>query len=135
MKAGKEDFEHGYLFDTRALIQAEVFDSFLEQAAHLLEFGYYVPAAVIVGCVLEDGLRKLCQQNNIALKARMTINPMNDALAKAGVYGTLLQKRFTALADIRNKAAHGNSTEFGVKDVENMIQQVRLFMENCFGYV
>jgi hypothetical protein len=76
MKAGKEDFEHGYLFDTRALIQAEVFDNFLEQATHLLEFGYPVPAAVIAGCVLEDGLRKLCQQNNVALKPKMTIDPM-----------------------------------------------------------
>ncbi len=52
LKAAKTDHEKGYLFDTRVLIRAEVFDGFLEQAAHLLENGYYGPAAVITGCVL-----------------------------------------------------------------------------------
>jgi hypothetical protein len=134
VKAAKDDFEHGYLFDTRALIQAEVFDNFLEQATHLLELEYHVAAAVIAGSVLEDGLRKLCQQNNIALQQRPTIDPMNIGLVKAGVYNKLLQKQITASADVRNKAAHGKFDEFNKKDVEQMIHQVRVFMENCFGY-
>jgi hypothetical protein len=73
-------------------------------------------------------------ENNIALKPKSTIDPMNIALVKAGVYNTLLQKQITASADIRNKAAHGKFDEFNKKDVERMIDQVRLFMENCFGY-
>lgn len=133
LKAAKDDYEKGYLFDTRILIQAELFDDFLQQASHLLENAYYGPAAVIAGCVLEDGLRKLCQQNNVVLQPKTAIDRMNVELAKAGVYDTLLQKRLTALADIRNKAAHGKWNEFDAKDVEQMIQQVRLFMENCFG--
>src|ERR1044072_6184151 len=56
--AAKDDYEHGYLFETRALIEAEVFDDFLEQARHLLDNKYYGPAAVVAGSVLEDGLRK-----------------------------------------------------------------------------
>ena len=133
LKAAKTDYVDGYLFDTRVLIQAEVFDGFLEQAAHLLESGYYGPAAVVAGCVLEDGLRKLSLQNDIVVTARGTIEPLNVELARAGAYGLVVKQRITALAAIRNKAAHGRWTEFDQEDVKHMIDGVGLFMQNCFG--
>jgi len=70
MRAAKDDYEHGFLFSTRILIEAEVFDDFLEQSEHLLDAGYFQPAAVIAGSVLEDGLRKLCSRNGISLAAK-----------------------------------------------------------------
>jgi uncharacterized protein (UPF0332 family) len=133
LKAAKNDYENDYLFDTRTLIEAEVFDEFLEQAEELFKKGYYQASAVIAGCVLEDGLRKLCQHNNITLPAKATIDPMNVELAKAGIYNKLIQKKITALADLRNKAAHGEWTEFTEKDVEDMIRDVRRFMEDYFS--
>jgi HEPN domain-containing protein len=133
LKAAKDDYENGYLFDTRTLIEAEVFDEFLEQAEELFKKGYYQPAAVIAGCVLEDGLRKLCVRNSTALSLKATIEPMNVELAKAGIYNKLIQKKITALADLRNKAAHGEWLEFTEKDVEDMIRDVRRFMEDYFS--
>ena len=133
IKAIKSDFENGYLLDTRTLIEAEVFDDFLEQAEQLFNKGYYQPAAVIAGCVLEDGLRKLCKKNSVALPAKATIDPINVELAKAGIYNKLQQKKVTALADLRNKAAHGEWNEFTKKDVEDMIRDVRRFMEDYFS--
>jgi hypothetical protein len=53
-------------------------------------------------------------------------------LAKAGVYNLLKQKQITALADLRNKAAHGLSV-FAEKDVEDMVRDVRRFMEDYFS--
>lgn len=84
------------------MIEAEVFDDFLEQGANLLDSGYYQPAAVVIGSVLEDGLRKLCARQEIELSAKPKLDTMNAALAKSGVYSKLTQKRITALADIRN---------------------------------
>jgi hypothetical protein len=133
LKAAKDDFESGYLFETRTLIQAEVFDDLLEQAEHLHSNGYLQPAAVIAGAALEDGLRKLCQRRGISLPAKTTIDPMNVALAKDGAYNSLVQKRITMLADLRNKAAHGKFSEFSEDDVNNMLSQVRSFMENHFS--
>src|SRR5687767_1097719 len=49
LKGAREDYASGFLFETRALIEAEVFDDLLEQAKHLLDNGYYAPAAVIGG--------------------------------------------------------------------------------------
>ena len=133
IKAAKDDYENGFLFDTRTLIEAEVFDEFLEQAEELFKKGYYQASAVIAGCVLEDGLRKLCDRNSIALPAKATIDPMNVELAKAGIYTKLVQKKITHLADLRNKAAHGEWSEFTERDVEDVIRDVRRFMKDYFS--
>lgn len=133
LETAKEDYESGDLVEFRTLIEAEVFDEFLEQAEELFKKGYYQAAAVIAGCVLEDGLRKLCDRNSITLPAKATIEPINVELARAGIYSKLVQKKITALADLRNKAAHGEWTEFTPKDVEDMIRAVRRFMEDYFS--
>lgn len=133
LRAPNEDYQRGYLFDTRTLIQAEVFDDFLEQAAYLLSGGYEGPAAVIAGSVLEDGLRKLCVRSGMVIPSRPKLDTMNADLAKQGVYNLLVQKRITALADLRNKAAHGQWSEFDKADVGQMIDQVRTFMEAHFS--
>jgi hypothetical protein len=133
LKAARDAYEHGHLFDTRTLIEAEVFDDFLEQAEHLLDAGYYQPAAVVIGSVLEDGLRKLCAKHEIPLAAKPKLDTMNAALAKHSAYNKLTQKRVTTLADVRNKAAHGDWGEFTSDDVEDMLRNVRQFMETHFA--
>jgi hypothetical protein len=58
---------------------------------------------------------------------------MNADLAKAGVYSKLVQKRITILADLRNKAAHGQWDQFEKDDVEEMLVAVRRIMEDHFA--
>ena len=128
--AAKEDFEGGYLTSVRSLVQAEVFDSELEQATELLAAGYRSAAAVVAGIVLETTLRDLCDAKGIP---RGKLDKMNAELAKIGVYNKLVQKRITALADIRNSAAHGNVDEFSSDDVESMIAEVKRFVSNSFS--
>ncbi len=133
LRAALDDFQGGYLFDVRQLIHAEVFDEFLEQAQHLLESGYHQPAAVVAGCILEDGLRKLCDQNNVTPSDKPKLDTMNADLAKAGVYNKLKQKQITAFADLRNKAAHGQWDQFTKDDVSQMIDGIRTFMESHYA--
>jgi hypothetical protein len=132
LRAARDDYENGYLFDVRRLVEAEVFDDFLAQAEHLLSAGYFQPAAVVAGAVLEDGLRKLCVRHSIDLTAAPKLDLMNAQLAKAGAYSVLVQKKITALADLRNRAAHGRWDMFNSGDVEDMIGSVRRFMEAHF---
>jgi len=123
--AAKEDFEGGYLSSIKTLVQAEVFDSELEQANELFSSGYHTAAAVIAGVVLETALRELCDRSGIP---HGKLDKMNSELAKAGVYNKLNQKRITAIADIRNSAAHGKQDEFTVQDVSDMIGDVSRFL-------
>ena len=104
--AAKEDFEGGHLRSLRSLVHAEVFDDELEQARELQASGYKAAAAVVAGVVLETTLQKLCGDRGIPVA---TLDKMNADLAKAGVYDKLIQKRVTMLADIRNKAALGDT--------------------------
>lgn len=123
--ATKEDFEGGYLNTVRNLVQAEVFTSELEQAEELLKSSYGTAAAVVAGVVLETSLRNLCTKYGIG---PASLNRMNDDLAKAGAYNSLQQKRITAMAAIRNSAAHGKTDEFSPGDVKGMIDDVERFL-------
>ena len=123
--AAKEDYEGGYIVTFRSVVQAEVFGSEIEQATELIDKGYKVAAAVIAGTVLETALRALCDRNQLP---HGRLDKMNADLVKAGVYNTLMQKRITALAAIRNSAAHGKPTEFSDDDVRSMIADVERFL-------
>lgn len=124
LQAAYDDLKLGLLQDTKALITAEVFSDFIEQAEYLLKEGYRLPAAVLVRAVLEDGLKILCKKNGISLSARPKLDWMNSELTKAGVYNKNVQKQVTALAGIGNSAAHGKLDEFTEEDVKNMISGV-----------
>ena len=121
----KEDFEGGYLNSLRNLVQAEVFTNELEQADELLQLGYATAAAVIAGVVLETTLRDLCAVRSIP---HGKLDKMNADLAKDGAYNMTQQKRITALAGLRNSAAHGKPEEFTPADVKGMIEDVERFL-------
>ncbi|MEX2964649.1 DUF4145 domain-containing protein [Microbulbifer sp. TYP-18] len=125
--AAKDDFQGGYLSSVKSLVQAELFDSELEQAAELLDSGYKGPSAVVAGVVLETALKDLCAQNSIS---HAKLDKMNSDLAKAGLYNKLQQKKITALADIRNSAAHGDWDSFSEDDAREMIRDVERFLSN-----
>jgi uncharacterized protein (DUF2164 family) len=130
-KAVQHDVKNGLLVSLRSLAQAEVFADFLEMGEHLLNEGYKDAAAVIIGTVLEDGLRKLSERTGLALSAEsgksLTIEPLNTQLAKANVYSKLVQKQITSWAYVRNKAAHGEFKEYSLDQVKMMLLFVQGF--------
>jgi hypothetical protein len=135
-KAVQHQLQAGLFANVRGLLQAEVFDDFLEMAQHLLATGYKDPAAAIGGAVLEDALRKRTERDGLpttdAKGKGLTIDPMNVALAKAGVYSTLTQKQVTAWADLRNKAAHAQWDQYDADQVKSLLEGVRKF---CADYL
>ena len=129
-EAAKEDYEGGYLTGIEELVRAEVFDHELEQAKELLTAGYVAPAAVVAGVVLETALRAICAKHAIGSGK---LDRMNADLAKAGVYTVLVQKQVTAMAHVRNKAAHGETMEYTETDVRKMLQDVNDFVTTHIG--
>jgi len=123
--AFNNDYINGYLSSIKTLIQAEVFETQLEQAKELLDSSYTLASAVIAGVVLETGIREICIREEIA---HGKLDKMNADLAKKGIYNKLQQKQITALADIRNSAAHGKDNEFTKEDVQKMIRDIEDFL-------
>lgn len=129
LKASYDDYAGGYLFDTRQMIHAEVFSDFIDQAQYLIETGYFQAGVVIAGAVLEDTLRQLADRVPLALPDNPKLDLVNAELAKGGVYDKLVQKKITWIADIRNKAAHGDWKAFTAADASEVVKVVRRFVE------
>jgi hypothetical protein len=116
LKALRADWDAGYLQTFQELVHGATFAGFLEMAEHLLNDGFKDAAAVIVGGVLEQHLRKLCSKNGVSTTftdakgdARpKKLDTMNSELAKQSVYGKNDHKQITAWAQTRNDAAHAN---------------------------
>jgi len=130
LQAAKEDIEGGYLQKVETLVSASVFSDFLEMAEHLLDNGYKDPAASLIGAVLEDGLRRICSNNNITMKSDDNISSLNQKLAQKQAYNPLQQKQIQVWNDIRNNADHGNFDQYNQGDVVDMLKGVRGFLSN-----
>ncbi|MDP7800224.1 HEPN domain-containing protein [Acinetobacter baumannii] len=131
--AAYDDLKGGFLISFKQIVQAEVFDSELEQAKSLLENGYKNAAAVIAGVVLETAIKELCTNNGIDIylpdgKREKKLEKLNEELTKAGIYPLTQQKKITYYADIRNNAAHGKPENFDSDEVKDMIKGVEKFL-------
>ncbi|MDO9311336.1 MAG: hypothetical protein Q7T85_06525 [Nitrosomonas sp.] len=136
----QDEIDGGWIFSVKKLVSAEIFSDFLEMAAHLLEQDYKDPAAVMIGSVLEENLRQLCHSAGIETEIEKegvlipkNADRINSDLAKAGVYTKLDQKSVTAWLDLRNKAAHGQYTEYEKEQVVLMMRSVTDFLARMTG--
>lgn len=105
----------------KTAIQAEVFADQIDQSMELYNSGYIAAAAIIAGIVLETKIRELVEIIGLDLGK---LDKMNADLAKNGQYNSLIQKQITALAAIRNSAAHGKNDEYTKDQVKSLIDQV-----------
>jgi hypothetical protein len=135
LKAVMQEIEGGWLFTIKGLVSAEIFSDFLEMANYLLKEGYKDPAAVMIGSVLEEHIKQICNRNSIPIETIKDGKPipkkadlMNSELASASVYNKLDQKSITSWLDLRNKAAHGQYSEYTKEQVELMYQGVINFI-------
>ena len=133
MRTLKTELEQGLLGEVEDLVRGEVFTDFLEMAQYLLETGYKDPAAVLVGTVLENGLKRLAEENDIQFKSNDGIGVLNKGLAKAKVYTQPKRQQIQAWADIRNSAAHGSPEDYNATDVKYMLEGVQNLLAEHFG--
>jgi hypothetical protein len=137
LQAIRGEIEGGWLYTVRSRVTAEVFTDYMEMAEYLLELiaNGKDPAAVIAGSTLEAHLRQLCMKNGIPVTqsqhgkdAPLTGEPLNIALAKAGIYSSVDRTLITGWLCIRNSAAHGKYARYNTDHVKGMITGIREFM-------
>jgi len=130
LRAAREDIEGGYLQKVEMLVSASVFSDFLGMAEHLLDNGYKDPSASLIGAVLEDGLRRICNNNNLTVKSDDNISSLNQKLADKDIYNRLRQKEIEVWNKLRDYADHGHFGEYKADDVKNMLAEVGNFLTN-----
>ena len=135
LSAIENEISSDWLFTVKELVVSEVFADFMEMASHLIELKYKDPAAVIIGSVLEEHLRQLCNSNSISIEFEKDgkqipkkAESLNTELTRNKIYSKLDQKNVTAWLDLRNKAAHGHYNEYNIDQVKNLHLNVLEFM-------
>jgi hypothetical protein len=130
----KTAYEKNLLTQLRELYHADIFNDFLEMGEYFLNEHYKDAAAMMIGGVLEEHLRKLSQKYNIFVKKEEKDNltkkaaTLNDELKRAGILKNGDHKSVTAWLAIRNSAAHAKYTEFDEAQVKLMLLGVRDFL-------
>ena len=138
-KGACQDFKAGMFDNLKLEIESSVSCDFLGQANALLNDGEqvdysYLPAAVLIGAVLEKTLRSLCENANPKIE---TVNENGRAkkmsamivdLKKAGIINEIRSRQLETWNAIRNSAAHGKLDEFTKEQVSVMLQGVQDFM-------
>ncbi len=131
LTALRQDIEAGRLVSFTELIHADLFSDFLEGAEYLLSEGWKDAAAVIVGSVLEEHLRKLAAKSGIPTTLNnkpKKADQLNSDLAGANIYSKIDQKNVTAWLAIRNAAAHGEYKKYDHAQVDLQLRGVRDFL-------
>ena len=132
VEAAKARFESS-LFDIRQLLQADLFDSELDAATHLLKNKFTRAAGALGGVVLEKHLSEVCSSHNVALKKKdPAISDLNDALKSAGVIDTAQWRFIQHLGDIRNLCDHNKKVEPTDEQVQDLLVGVAKVIKTIF---
>jgi hypothetical protein len=125
------------LFQTiRELARAELYDDLLGGAKYLLEEGWKDAAAVMIGSVFEENLRKLCVKHGInpftsdPTPKPKKANTLNQELAGNKIYDQFTSKSVILWLDVRNNAAHGHRDKYDAEKVAEFCHFVEQFLAN-----
>jgi len=132
----REELEHGWLENTRALIAADIFTNILEMAEYLLSEGYKDAAAVLVGGSLEGHLKGIAPRHGVDIhlvdssgaQRPKKAEQLNQELHKSDAYALGDQKQITAWLNLRNHAAHSEYDQYTADQVELMLMGVLNFI-------
>jgi len=121
LKAAQRRFESS-LFEIRQLVQADLFDSEIESARHLLKNKFLRPAGAVAGVVLEKHLLQVCDDHKVkVVKKNPGINDLNQLLKDANVIDVPQWRHITLLGDIRNICDHNKQKEPTEQQVTDLI--------------
>lgn len=121
LQAASKRFESS-LFEIRQLVQADLFDSEIESARHLLKNKFLRAAGAIAGVVLEKHLRQVCTDHAVKItKKNPSINDLNQLLKDNGVLDIPQWRHITLLGDIRNICDHNKQKEPTQEQVSDLI--------------
>lgn len=120
------------IHDIQTILQADVFDSEIESARHLLQRGFLRASGAICGVIIEKHLSDVCNNQSIVIKKKNpTIADYNDAL-KDIIYDTIEWRRIQRLGDLRNLCDHNKDREPNKDETEELINGTERIIKTIF---
>lgn len=131
LKACLEIFDNR-IIDLKSIIAADVFDSEIDAARHLLKKGFLRAAGAICGVVLEKHFLGVANNHNINVnKKSPTIADFNDVF-KDVIYDLVEWRNIQYLGDIRNLCDHNKGREPSEKEIEELISGTERVVKEVF---
>lgn len=120
------------LNEIQTVLQADIFDSEIEAAKHLVTRGFLRAAGAICGVVIEKHLKTVCESRGLTIKKKNpSIAEYNDTL-KDNAYDTIEWRRIQRLGDIRNLCDHNKDREPTKEEVEELISGTDRVIKTIF---
>ncbi|MBQ2904271.1 MAG: hypothetical protein IJE48_07730 [Clostridia bacterium] len=120
------------IYNIQTLLQADIFDSEIDSAKHLLKRGFFRAAGAVCGVLIEKHFSIVCQNHHITTKKKSpTIADYNEVL-KDNVYDTIEWRRIQRLGDLRNLCDHNKDREPTKEEVEELISGTERIIKTIF---
>lgn len=120
-------------FDIQQIARADLFDSELDASRELLKTGFFRPAGVLAGVVLEKHLQSVCKNHKVLVsKKNPTISDYNDLLKNVKAIDILKWRLIQRLGDIRNLCAHIKEREPTKDEVNDLIEETDKIIKTIF---
>lgn len=120
------------IWNIQTILQADIFDSEIESAKHLLKRGFLRAAGAICGVLIEKHFSEVCKNHGVVIRKKTpTIADYNDAL-KDNVYDTIEWRKTQRLGDIRNLCDHNKDREPTKEEVEELIAGTEHVIKSIF---
>ena len=129
LEAIKDDIREGCLAQIEAHLSAHIYSDFLDMAENLLERGHKVPAAALIGAVLEGSLRTICEINKIKISSDESASSLNNKLSMKEVYDPVISGKVKSWNEVHKMVYQGKFDDFGTDDVSDMLKGVRMLLE------
>ena len=131
LKACLESFD-SKVYSIQTILQADIFDSEIESAKHLLRMGFLRAAGAVCGVVIEKHFGEVAQNHNVKMRKKSpTIADFNDAF-KDNVYDTFEWRRIQRLGDLRNLCDHNKEREPTKEEVDELISGTERVIKTIF---
>lgn len=129
LQSVRDEAKNGLLTKLEYQVFATAFDDFLDHASSFHKSGKTKESAILVSAVLEDAIKRIAVKNEIS-PARVSLEPLIDELAKAGVFTPVKAKRMKSYSGVRNTALHAEWDKLDLKDIGDVIEGVRELLDN-----
>lgn len=124
LKAAKSCFNRS-LMDITSVLQADLFDTELDQASEMAKRGFFRAGGAIAGVVLEKHLAHVC--NVYAIKFRKknpTLSDFSTSLKENDILDIAKWRFVQHLSDLRNLCDHPKEREPTKEDVTDLVEGV-----------
>ena len=120
------------IYNIQTILQADIFDSEIDSAKHLLKNGFLRAAGAMCGVIIEKHFSIVCKNRNIDIKKKNpTIADYNDAL-KDVAYDTIEWRKIQRLADLRNLCDHNKDREPTREEIEELVSGTEKIIKTIF---